>query len=278
MEGKIIGYNLRGQITHVFNNTEELKEYFNFSSSFFNSISIGNTMFYFEEEFYKLSNSRIDQSKIVAQVIGDKKINIESFSSNFLEKVYKTPSLSSMNIYKKLTNTQTADVEFAADFGYPQTRNMVKEEDKMKGADGGKYSATGSSAHYKQAVLEYVDKQERCYGTFLAYALCFMQIDKYRDRAGLKEGVSIEKDMVKAIWYTKCAEFLREKIELHNLIMAMTGNRTVEIDAFEEKYGLGRSQWMSMPMNLAVLQDPSKGIMPIKGLGEIVDEKLKNKE
>jgi hypothetical protein len=72
------------------------------------------------------------------------------------------------------------------------------EENKLEGNDGGNYSASGSSAHYKQAVLEYVDKQERCYGTFLAYALCFMQVDKYRDRAGLKEGVSIEKDMVKA--------------------------------------------------------------------------------
>jgi len=152
------------------------------------------------------------------------------------------------------------------------------KEDKLGGKDGGKYSETGSSAHYKQAVLEYVDKQERCYGTFLAYALCFMQVDKYRDRAGIKEGVSIEKDMVKAIWYTKCAEFLREKIEFYHKSMSLTFENSVKAHKeFDTKYGAGRSQFIGMPSSLVVLIDPSMINLPLKGLGEIVDEKLAQK-
>jgi hypothetical protein len=270
MEARILGYNLRGQITHVFANLHELENYFEKSIKFFNSIEIESTKFYYEEEFKKLSNSKIDQHKIVAQVIGEKRINIESLASNYLERIYKTEGLSSLQILLMLNTKETA---FAENFGYPQTKTTSMEEDKLGGKDGGKYSATGSSAHYKQAVLEYVDKQERCYGTFLAYSLCFMQIDKYRDRAGLKEGVSIEKDMVKAIWYTKCAEFLLEKIQLHN-----SGELSKKSVEFDQKYGFGRSIFIHMPSNLNVMYQSSLGnsdFLPLKGLGEIVDNKLK---
>jgi hypothetical protein len=148
------------------------------------------------------------------------------------------------------------------------------EKDELGSKDGGKYSSTGSSAHYKQAVLEYIDKQERCYGTFLAWTLCFMQVDKYRDRAGIKEGVSIEKDMVKAMWYTKCAEYLREKIELFN----SSDNPGTDSVNFEKKYGLGRSQFIDMPMSIRGVMNPSFLVnCALKGLGEIVDEKLMKK-
>lgn len=195
------------------------------------------------------------------------------------------------------TDPHMDDPEFVSDFGYPQPKSQgddiqlvfdfeqkkyfearnqkivemtEKSKDALGGKDGGSYSANGSSAHYKKAILEYVDKQERCYGTFLAYGLCFMQVDKYRDRAGKKDGVPADKDLVKAGWYDSATQFLREKIDLHN-----NDNKTLDDDrAFEEKYGLGRSIYIDMPAQLAILLEGEMQIeytFRLKGLGEIVD-------
>lgn len=120
--------------------------------------------------------------------------------------------------------------------------------DQLGGQDGGVYTANGSSAHYKDAVLEYVDKQERCYGTFNAWMLCVQQVDKYRDRAGKKAGVPADKDIIKANWYSKAAKYLAAKIDLFNLknIVSLEEFNTLCFE-FEDRYGLGRSTYIRMP-------------------------------
>jgi len=156
--------------------------------------------------------------------------------------------------------------------------DKISNKDELGGTDGGKYSSNGSSEHYKKAVLEYIDKQERCYGTFMAYGLCFMQVDKYRDRAGKKEGVPIEKDMVKANWYDACASFLLEKIELNNKILVDDSNKEELCIKFDKEYGNGRHIYINMPgvlINLSSFEFNTKLSLPLKSLGEIVDNKLK---
>lgn len=150
--------------------------------------------------------------------------------------------------------------------------NPKDVEDKLGGKDGGSYSANGSSAHYKKAILEYIDKQERCYGTFLAYALCFMQVDKYRDRAGKKDGVPADKDLIKANWYDTATQYLKEKIDLHN---NKFGKDYHAYANFEAKYGLGRSEYITMPLSLTSCLAGELNIKfdyDLKGLGQIVDE------
>lgn len=148
----------------------------------------------------------------------------------------------------------------------------VSLKDALGGKDGGSYSANGSSAHYKKAILEYVDKQERCYGTFLAYALCFMQVDKYRDRAGKKDGVPADKDLIKANWYDTATQYLKEKIDLHN---NKFGKDYHDYANFEAKYGLGRSEYITMPLSLTSCLAGELNIefdYDLKSLGQIVDE------
>ena len=148
----------------------------------------------------------------------------------------------------------------------------VSPKNALGGKDGGSYSSNGSSAHYKRAILEYVDKQERCYGTFLAYALCFMQVDKYRDRAGKKDGVPADKDLVKANWYDTATQYLKEKIDLYNNKLGKDYHAYAN---FEAKYGLGRSEYITMPLSLTSCLAGELNIefdYDLKGLGQIVDE------
>ena len=146
-------------------------------------------------------------------------------------------------------------------------------ESELKGTDGGVYSYNGSSAHYKDAVLEYVDKQERCYGTFVAWCLCFQQVDKYRDRAGKKEGVPAEKDLIKSDWYGTAAFYLKEKIILNNSCDTFNFHKKME---FDKRYGYDRSTYINMPFQLSSLvQKEFKNTdrtIKTKTLGEIVDE------
>lgn len=153
------------------------------------------------------------------------------------------------------------------------TPTDITSDDELGGKDGGSYSANGSSAHYKKAVLEYIDKQERCYGTFLAYSLCFMQVDKYRDRAGKKEGVPVDKDMTKAGWYdTVAITYFIDKINLYN---ETGGDNVAKNRAFDEKYGNGRHEYITMPAQLFALLSGEMGFgldISLKGLGDIVNE------
>jgi len=156
------------------------------------------------------------------------------------------------------------------------TSTNITSDDELGGKDGGEYSANGSSAHYKEAILEYIDKQERCYGTFLAFALCFMQVDKYRDRAGKKAGVPADKDLVKANWYETTTAYLNAKIELYRETEGEDDDRN---RAFDEKYGNGRHFYINLPANLLLKLGTEIGFsgdMPLKGLGDIVNEMQKN--
>lgn len=148
------------------------------------------------------------------------------------------------------------------------------KEDKLGGNDGGKYDEKGSAQHYKDSVIEYVDMQCLLYGTFMAYGLCFMQVDKYRGRAGKKEGVPADKDLVKANFYEKSAQYLKEIIDAYNSNYTSISKKDLEI-----KYGRGRARYIQMPEQLSHLLNKEFDIMysdiPFKGLAEIVNDKLK---
>jgi len=144
----------------------------------------------------------------------------------------------------------------------------MEQENKLGGTDGGKYSATGSSAHYKNDLIEFIDNIERLHGTPTAYLACESNILKYRGRAGKKAGVPLDKDMIKANWYEKCAEYLREKIEIQQT--------TKDWVKFDKKYGAGR-HYINTPVQILnlIYQDFEISSQEFKGLGTIVDEKLK---
>jgi hypothetical protein len=83
-----------------------------------------------------------------------------------------------------------------------------------KSTDGGKYEANGSAAHYKDTgyLLEFMQDTEYTYGTRVAYIIAEVMSKKYRSRMGLKEGVSLEKDFVKAEFYRKLCVYYKRKI------------------------------------------------------------------
>ena len=156
-----------------------------------------------------------------------------------------------------------------------------KADPGLGSTDGGAYSSTGSSDHYKSQLIEYIDDIEHQHGTLVAYLVCETQVTKYRGRAGKKVGVTIEKDMVKANWYQACAQYLKDKLEA-----AYTNNESISI----EQYGtdrpyllLGRHLWRYFSrevLNCEAFtescgnQTLNEVIEQQKSLGEIVDEIL----
>jgi hypothetical protein len=79
--------------------------------------------------------------------------------------------------------------------------------------DGGKYDNKGNSSHYQSQFMEFVLDQERKYGTIVAMIICQSNVDKYNQRAGLKEGVPAEKDLTKRDWYLKAFNHFKKKVE-----------------------------------------------------------------
>lgn len=148
-----------------------------------------------------------------------------------------------------------------------------KKEDKLGGKDGGNYSATGSSSHYKNDLIEFIDNIERMFGSVTAYLTCESNVIKYRGRAGKKEGVPADKDLVKANWYEACGQYLREKIDLFNRL----GDNYLENDwiTFLQKYGDGRV-FIDTPFQIrSLFSKEFRFKVDTKSLGTIVDEKLK---
>lgn len=88
--------------------------------------------------------------------------------------------------------------------------NIKQSKDVSK--DGGNYSSTGSSSHYKSNLIEYIDDIEAQQGTVSAYLTCINNAHKYTVRAGKKEGVTAEKDLIKRDWYLACGSYLKDKI------------------------------------------------------------------
>jgi len=88
-----------------------------------------------------------------------------------------------------------------------------KERTGLGGEDGGKYDDKGNSSHYQAQFMEFIREQERKYGTIVAYLACIANIDKYCQRAGVKEGVPADKDLTKRDWYTKAAKHFKIKID-----------------------------------------------------------------
>jgi hypothetical protein len=78
--------------------------------------------------------------------------------------------------------------------------------------DGGNYDKKGNSEHYQKQFMEFIRAQERLYGTVVAFLVCQSNVDKYNQRAGMKEGVPVEKDIAKRDWYFTVAQALKDKI------------------------------------------------------------------
>jgi hypothetical protein len=84
--------------------------------------------------------------------------------------------------------------------------------DNIKSSDGGNYDNSGNSEHYQIQFMEFIRAQERLYGTIVAFLVCQSNVDKYNQRAGMKEGVPSEKDLAKRDWYFSVATAFRDKI------------------------------------------------------------------
>lgn len=85
---------------------------------------------------------------------------------------------------------------------------------KKSALDGiGVYTKDGTALHYQQSLVETIDKMERIYGTLAAIIYCELTEFKYRDRLGVKEGESPEKDLVKIGWYKRKKSELMDKAD-----------------------------------------------------------------
>src|SRR6267142_1808445 len=102
------------------------------------------------------------------------------------------------------------------------------EFSNLKSNDGGLYDKVGNSQHYQSNFMEYIREQERKYGTVIAYMVCISQVDRYNQRAGLKEGVDPLKDLTKRDWYAKAAKFYKDKIIAWNTLLKSTESATSE--------------------------------------------------
>jgi hypothetical protein len=155
--------------------------------------------------------------------------------------------------------------------------NDKNKTSSLDGKDGGEYTATGSSSHYKGDLLEFVDNIERMFGTVAAYLTCESNVIKYRMRAGKKAGVPADKDLVKANWYAKCGEYLKEKIEVQKMIIRDPASNDRLWDEFGNKYGVGREYCSTAVQFLDLFagefkKDPASP--EYKTLQTIVDAKL----
>jgi len=109
------------------------------------------------------------------------------------------------------------DIFIESEMEYVDRVNRELEEESeiqnhMNAEDGGTYDEKGNSAHYQQHFMEFIRAQERSYGTIVAFLVCQSNIDKYSQRAGMKDGVPAEKDLTKRDWYFKAAKHFADKI------------------------------------------------------------------
>lgn len=88
-----------------------------------------------------------------------------------------------------------------------------ENKDQLGGKDGGVYDNKGNSSHYQSQFMEFVRDQERKYGTIIAMLVCQSNVDKYNQRAGVKEGVPAYKDLTKRDWYFKAMLHFKKKVE-----------------------------------------------------------------
>jgi len=97
---------------------------------------------------------------------------------------------------------------------YFQVLNMEKEKQvtDLGSKDGGLYDKNGNSSHYQSQFMEFVRDQERKYGTIVAALVCQSNVDKYNQRAGLKEGVPSSRDIMKRDWYLAAFKHFMIKI------------------------------------------------------------------
>jgi len=95
---------------------------------------------------------------------------------------------------------------------YPTFEPTESVKTGLGSSDGGLYDDKGNSDHYQKSFMEFIRKQERAYGTIVAYIVCVAMVDKYAERAGEKVGVDFNKDFIKKTWYSKTANHFKKKI------------------------------------------------------------------
>jgi hypothetical protein len=115
------------------------------------------------------------------------------------------------------------------------------KEDKLGGQDGGKYDEKGNSSHYQSQFMEFVRDQERKYGTIVALLVCQSNVDKYNQRAGVKEGVPASKDLQKRDWYFKATQHFMKKVQCK-----IDYSRYITERELSEKL-TGRNNYVSLP-------------------------------
>jgi hypothetical protein len=131
--------------------------------------------------------------------------------------------------------------------------------DKLGGKDGGKYDEKGNSSHYQAQFMEFVRDQERKYGTIVALLVCQSNVDKYNQRAGVKEGVPAEKDLTKRDWYFKAMLHFKKKVEGMKKGINRVEGRNNYVNLPEEVFDLLRAEievksFQYVPLSLAIEQ------------------------
>lgn len=147
-------------------------------------------------EYYKARNK-----KMVEMVEGGVDHDIDKMRACAIEE------------WKKQAADIQQEFEHRLMFGNMPVQSKLDIKNHMDAEDGGKYDEKGNSAHYQAHFMEFVRKQERAYGTIVAYLLCNDMVDKYSQRVGMKDGVPPEKDLTKRDWYFKAAQHFKKKIE-----------------------------------------------------------------
>ncbi len=75
------------------------------------------------------------------------------------------------------------------------------------------YNKEGQACHYNKGSIETIDKMERVYGTVATIIFCELNVFKYRDRAGLKDGQPLELEFKKIKWYEDKIKSLKSKLD-----------------------------------------------------------------
>jgi len=204
-----LGYNNSGKLVYLFDTLEEAENYglkINNKPSYKFCLAQNNSgqdiRLYYETDLLPVKNDNI-----VNQILFDKGSLISVISENY-EYLLKTNicfTTIMFNLIKSMENKKEKSV--------PKFLDEIKIEALAAAKDGGQYDTNGNSEHYQKQFMEFIRNIERLYGTVMAYMVCISNIDKYAGRAGEKEGVPAEKDLIKKSWYTKASVHFKKKIE-----------------------------------------------------------------
>jgi hypothetical protein len=215
----IEGYDLYGNLVFKFRSVEEMSVVLNLGLSNLKEtfgrdrqVNYGNIIFHkkdpdFVKEFGYPSSVKQNSMDLFDKIQED--ISKTNLSKEPVKLFFNGGDITEE--YFKSRNTSLEQVIMAGETNY--SKEEKQSSNHMDAKDGGKYDEKGNSSHYQSQFMEFIRDQERRYGTVVAMIVCQSNVDKYNQRAGLKEGVPAEKDLTKRDWYLKAVNHFKAKID-----------------------------------------------------------------